>query len=49
MTRAQLPTTLDGFKQLSAKLAASGGAKIRVNANSRYGNVRRNFIRKLGL
>jgi hypothetical protein len=49
LTRESLPTTLDGFKQLSAKLAASGGAKIRVNANSRYGSVRRNFIRKLGL
>ena len=43
MTRAQLPNTLEGFKELAKQHG------IRINGGSRLSNVRRNFIRKLGL
>jgi hypothetical protein len=49
MTRQSLPTTLDGFKALADSMVKSGGARIRINKNSTLKNVRRNFIKRLGL
>jgi hypothetical protein len=43
LTRATLPNTMIGYKELAPQYG------IRINGGSKLSNVRRNFIRKLGL
>jgi hypothetical protein len=50
--QSQLPTTRQGFETLANAINASGGingSKIRVYAGSSVANIRKNFIKRLGL
>ena len=48
-SQTQLPTTREGFVELARQLAAAGGPRIIVYAGSTVPNIRKNFIRRLGL
>jgi hypothetical protein len=47
--QSQLPTTRDGFLKLSADLVKAGGPRIVVYEGSSVANIRKNFIKRLGL
>lgn len=48
-SRADLPTDLKGLRKLAEELREAGVVDIRINSGSSYANVRKNFIRRLGL
>jgi hypothetical protein len=47
--QGQLPTTREGFVKLSADLIAAGGPRIVVYEGSSVANIKKNFVKRLGL
>ena len=48
-SRADLPTSREGYVALAKAMKEAGGPSIRVNSGSALENIRLNFIRKLKL
>lgn len=48
-SREELPRDIKGLRELATRLREAGVVDIRMNAGSSYANVRKNFIRRLGL